>query len=43
MHLVFHGVVADIVEVAYQFMIDHGLVSEFMRMVNPYMLDIVTL
>ena len=43
MHLVFHGVVANIVEVAHQFMADHGLASEFMRMVNPYMLDIATL
>ena len=43
MHLVFHGVVVNIVEVSHQFMTDHGLASEFMRMVNPYMLDIATL
>ena len=43
MHLVFHGVVANIVEVAHQFMTDHKLGSEFIKIVTPYMSDIMTL
>lgn len=43
MHLVFHRVVANIVEVAHQFMTDHKLGSEFIKIVTPYMSDIMTL
>ena len=43
MHLVFHGVVANIVEAVHQFMTDHDIASEFIRMVNPFTLEFATL
>ena len=43
MHLIFHGVVSDIVELARSFMSDHGLESKFNRLVNPFLLDVQSL
>ena len=43
MHLVFHGVVTNIVEVAHQFITERNLGSEYIRIINLYMLDITTL
>ena len=43
MHMIFHGVVTDVIEMADDFMKDHKLASEFIRLVTPYMNDIRTL
>ena len=43
MHLIFHGVVSNIVELARSFMSDHGLESKFNCLVNPFLLDVQSL
>ena len=42
-HLVFHGIVAYVVEKMDEFMADHGLTPKFERMTNIYLLDIQSL
>ena len=43
MHLIFHGIVAYVIEIIATFVADHGKTPQFLDMINPHLVDIANL
>ena len=43
MHHLFHGIVADVMAAAHEFMTHHNLLASFERLVNPYLIELQVL